>query len=235
MNLNTIISAVKHNNLISHSNRLRTHLNDTARDMQTTNLEEKVVRFNERFAKASDAGRGLILKEMDRVMKVLDQEEHNTLTIQDPPSMQGRRTFGKGGKRLQTGAEIAEKELQREQQTTTLSRPAKATLRPNITRSSNQPTNQPTIPIIDLTSPLPTRTTRIPFVMTFSASGAVVRGPEMNKSTATAHHALVTSSDKQTSADIAAEPPNFEQRDIRKRSFNQDELVQPRKKFARRK
>src|SRR5438045_8049130 len=47
-------------------------------------------------------------------MRLLDREECNIVAIQDPPQLRGRRrTFGQGGPRQLTQAEIAEKELER--------------------------------------------------------------------------------------------------------------------------
>lgn len=48
-------------------------------------------------------------------MDVLDQEQRNVNIIQDPPSMRSCRTYKRGGKRLSTGAKIADKELRDQQ------------------------------------------------------------------------------------------------------------------------
>ena len=62
-----------------------------------------------------------MLQEIDREMHLLDQEEKRIANIQDPPQMRGpRRTFGQGGTRRLTQAEIAEKELERSDRGTTL-------------------------------------------------------------------------------------------------------------------
>ena len=109
--LDDIARSVNNNNLISHSDHLRAHLNDTARNTQTVQLEEKVIALNQHFEKASDAVRARVLQEIQHGMDILDQEQRNVNIIQDPPSMRGRRTYGHGGKRRSTGAEIADKEL----------------------------------------------------------------------------------------------------------------------------
>ena len=85
--LDDITRSTNNNNSISHSDHLRTHLNDRARNTQTVHLEEKVIALNQRFEKASDAVRARALQEVQCGMDILDQEQRNVNTIQDPPSM----------------------------------------------------------------------------------------------------------------------------------------------------
>lgn len=53
--------------------------------------------------------------DMNHYETVLAREEENSIRIQDPPEMLGRRgrTFGRGGSRRLTGGEIAENDLRR--------------------------------------------------------------------------------------------------------------------------
>lgn len=115
--LNDIVSAVNSNNSISHSDHLKTQLNDAARNQQNIHLEEKFIQFNQSFKNASDSARAHILQELEHGIHRLNQEECNIINIQDPPMMQGRRTYRRGGKRLQTRAQIADKELLQQQKT----------------------------------------------------------------------------------------------------------------------
>ena len=53
----------------------------------TVHLEEKVIALNQHFEKASDAVHARVLQEVQCGMDILDQEQRNVNTIQDPPSM----------------------------------------------------------------------------------------------------------------------------------------------------
>ena len=53
-----------------------------------------------------------MFREINRELDILDKEEYNIANVLDPPEMRGRRTFGRGGQRQLTAAEIIEKELQ---------------------------------------------------------------------------------------------------------------------------
>jgi hypothetical protein len=175
--LDDIARSTNNNNLISHSDRVRTHLNDTARNMQTVQLEEKVIALNQGFEKTSDAVRARILQEVQCVINILDQEQRNVNTIRDPPSMRGRRTYGRGGKRLPTGAEIADKELRDQQKLVEKEARSKQILIRPI-QSGNTQTNRPANPPMTDFINIPPVTPNQPFVMTFDASGAIVRSSQ---------------------------------------------------------
>ena len=115
LRLDDVARAVQSNNAIDYSEHVRSTLNDAARNTQALSLEEKLLEFNNRFNVASDAVRARMLQEIDRGMHMLTREEYNIARIQDPPEMEGRRwrTFGKGGPRRLTAAEIVENELKR--------------------------------------------------------------------------------------------------------------------------
>jgi histidine ammonia-lyase len=112
---NDIAQLINANDLISHSDHLRTYLNDTARRSQTMQLEEKIINLNQHFQNTSNAVRARYLQEFQHGIDLLKQEQQKVNIIQDPPSMRCRRTYGRGGKRLPTGAEIVDKELQDQQ------------------------------------------------------------------------------------------------------------------------
>lgn len=99
------------NDLVDRTALLRNQLNDAARATQTVHLEEQFVELRQRYVNASDAVRASVLRDLQRGIETLDKEQHNIDNIQDPPSMRGRRTYGRGRSRLQTGAEVADKEL----------------------------------------------------------------------------------------------------------------------------
>jgi len=92
-----------------------TQLNQVAWDNQTVRLEEGLARIQQGFQAANDAVRGQLLMDINRYEMSLAREEQSTSQIQDPQDVRGNRrgrTFGQGGRRLPTGGEIAEKELQ---------------------------------------------------------------------------------------------------------------------------
>ena len=214
--LDDITRSTNNNNSISHSDHLRTHLNDRARNTQTVHLEEKVIALNQHFKKASDAVRTHILQEVQRGMDFLDQEQRNVDTIQDPPSMRGRRTYGRGGKRLATGAEIADKELQDQQKLAEKeARDKQVLMRP--IQSGNTQTNRPqNTPMIDpINIPLiPSQ----PFVMTFNASGVVVRSSPWNR-----QRGFVTDS----------QPTSPVNQQLKRPGAYHEQLMEPCKKRAR--
>src|SRR5436190_13343345 len=107
--LDDISRASLSNNAVTYSERLNSQLNDAARHSQTIAFEDRFLKYTDRFQRAPDDVRANILHELDRELNMLDKEQSD---IQDPPEMRGRRTFGKGGPRRLTAAEIAEKELQ---------------------------------------------------------------------------------------------------------------------------
>ena len=90
-------------------------LNHVVWNDQTVRLEEGITRIQERFRGANDAVRGQLLMNMDRYEMSLGREGRNISQIRDPEGTRGRhgRTFGRGGQRLPTGGEVAEKGLQR--------------------------------------------------------------------------------------------------------------------------
>src|SRR5271167_1402618 len=106
-----------------------------------------------------------MLHEFERGLLVAEKEEYNIARVRDPQEMSGkRRTFGKGGKRRLTAAEIAEKKLERDDEQSVPSE----------------------IPIADLTSPfiilpqpqLPSVQSSAgsgPFAMAFSHSSQVIQ------------------------------------------------------------
>jgi hypothetical protein len=98
LRLDDVARAVQSNNAIDYSERVRSTLNDAARNTQALSLEGKLLEFNNRFNIASDAVRARMLQEIDCGMYMLTREEQNIARIQDPPEMEDRRrcTFGKG-------------------------------------------------------------------------------------------------------------------------------------------
>ena len=120
------------------------------------------MRYHERFDNATDSVRAQMLHEIDSELNMLERECE---PVQDPPEMHGRRrTYGQGGSRRQTAAEIVERALQLNDRQT-------------LTNRVQQPS--PASEIVDLTSfptmPQRPRQSLGPVVMTFSSSGAIVR------------------------------------------------------------
>ena len=122
------------------------------RQRQSLDLESKLVEMMERFPKAPDAVKAALLKDIDLKLETMDKAA--TSTNQDPPQFKGPRTYGKGGRRIRTAAEFAEKELEKND------RIGKRSMHHRV---------------VDLTSPKPVQPRSTPFVMTFSASGNVIQ------------------------------------------------------------
>ena len=192
LNIDDVAHAVESNNAIDYSERLRSTLNDAVRNGQTLSLEEKLLEFNSRFNVASDAVRARMLQEVDHGMHMLTREEQNIARIQDPPEMRGRRgrTFGKGGSRRCTAAEIVEKELKRSdrgaprpQQQSTESEALIIDLTSSSAASQQRPgpsilTTAPQQSSGPFTAHIASQRPGTPFIMTFSASGTVIRSPQ---------------------------------------------------------
>ena len=107
--LDAIGFATQTANALSFSERPNVHLNDEVRLSQTITLEQRFSQIEEQFASATDTERHQMLADLNAQ---LDQQEfRSSTTILDPPEMNGRRIFGRGGARRLMAAEIAEKEL----------------------------------------------------------------------------------------------------------------------------
>jgi len=113
ISINEITRASQANRSIMHEEYLNEELNYRARVSQTINFEEKVSQYLETYRTAASPVRSRIYHELDRQSTMLKREQRYIINLQDPPEMAARRTFGKGGQRLLTAAERAEKKLKR--------------------------------------------------------------------------------------------------------------------------
>jgi hypothetical protein len=166
MTLEAIASASQINNAISFSERLNVHLNDEVRLSQTITLEQRFSQIEEQFASATDAERHRMLADLNAQLD--HQEYYSSTMILDPPESNGRRTFGRGGTRRLTAAEIAEKELRRNDRNVPRA--------PQAAMATNPFTSTSEIPVIDLTTPMSSpQRPRGPVFMSFSSSGALIR------------------------------------------------------------
>lgn len=268
ISLDDISRASRSNNATTFIERFNVQSNNSVRISQTISLEERMMQYHERFDKATDSVRARMLHEIDNELNMLDKECE---PVEDPPEMHGRRrTYGQGGSRRQTAAEIAERELQQNDKQTS-------------TRRIQQQSLVSEIEIVDLTS-LPSTPQRPqqssgPVVMTFSSSGAVIRQshPATNRSAVSALQTrtqpitgISASQEQELDPDIilleswtaenihseaqahnnapgnASRPssysqinlppqtsPSRPQRQYKRRSIYQGELVQPRKRVRR--
>ena len=142
------------------------HLNDEVRLSQTITFEQRFSQIEEQFASATDAEQHRMLVELNTQ---LDQQANRSSTaILDPPKLNGRRIFGRGGTHRRTAAEIVERELQRNDRDVPRALQTATVAPPTETTSE--------IPIIDLTTltALPQRS-RGPVLISFLRSGAVVQ------------------------------------------------------------
>ena len=111
ISLRDIEHASQSNNTISFIDRLRGQLNNMERKKLSLDLEAKLAQIIERFPKASDAVKTALLKDIDLELEMLDTAAIST--VQDPPEFKGWWIYGKGGPWKLTAAEIAEKELEK--------------------------------------------------------------------------------------------------------------------------
>jgi len=166
LHLDDVNRAVQSYNAIDYSERIRLTLSNVVRNTQEISLEEKLLEFRERFTTASEIIRARMLQEMDRGISMLIQEEQNINRIQDPPELSGRRryTFGKGGPRRSTAAEIVEKELHKRDK--------------EASRPQQHPERASTTPQQASDALTTSQRPGTPFIMTFSASGTIIRSPQ---------------------------------------------------------
>jgi hypothetical protein len=167
-----ITRASQSNDRISYSERLNSHLNNTALDSQRINLEQQLHRLLETFDQAPEHLRSDALRNIELQLTQLDKFIH--IHVQDPPELTGRRTFGRGGPRRLTAAENAEQQFHRQD------------------KMPRQSPAQSHIPTVDLTSPqrsltlfqysgelqhssAPMQHRTGPVITTFSRTGAIVR------------------------------------------------------------
>ena len=187
-----ITHASQSNDGISYSERLNSHLNNITLDSQRINLEQQLHRLLETFDQAPEHLRSDALHNIELQLVQLDKLIH--IHVQDPPELTGRRTFGRGGPRRLTAAEIAEQQLHRQDKT------------------PRQQSAQSHIPIVDLTSPqhpltlsqrpgvsqhspAPLQRRIGPVITTFSRTGAVVRSSAAQASKSTINAAQTAESD----------------------------------------
>lgn len=147
------------------------HLNDEVRQSQIITLEQRFLQIEEQFSSATDAERHRMLADLNTQ---LDQQEYrSSAAILDPPELNGRRTFGRGGTRRLTAAEIAEKQLRRNDRDVSRAQQAAT--------AANLATDIPEIPIIDLITPsVSPQQPRGPVLMSFSSSGALIRSSNIS-------------------------------------------------------
>ncbi len=122
-----------------------------------------MLQFNEQFDNAPDIVRNRMLGGLNAQLAL--EEHRSTAAIRDPPEMNGRRRrmFGRGGTRRLTGAEIAEKELQRNDKLP-------------VTKESSVMS----VAAIDLTIPTISPQRSGPIFMSFSRSGAMIRRSDIS-------------------------------------------------------
>jgi hypothetical protein len=226
-------------NLNSSIGDFNVQLNHVVWNDQTVRLEEGINRIQEQFRGANDAVRGQLLMDMDRYEMSLGREERNISQIQDPEGTRRRgRTFGRGGQRLPTGGEVAEKGLQRYD-----SQSHRRFQRNPVNRTVDQASPKAEIivlnaPIHNRTSTLiPSRQTAMPsvFQSEFPYSRVVVDPVDqtlnVNESSDEEIVVLeVQSVENYPSPNVASRPI----RQMKRPSLFQGELLQPRKRMERR-
>jgi hypothetical protein len=222
LTIDDVTHAIQSNNAIDYTERLRTSLNDKVRASQGLSLENKLLEFNSRFNVASDIVRSRMLQEVDRGMDILTQEEQNIARIQDPAQIKGQRgrTFGKGGPRKRTAAEIAEKELKRNDRR-----------RPPRTKQSSQ--SEPRI--IDITSSFTTSQQR--FGVEMSSSTLPISMPQDPNITNPDEIQVLPSPPNTHSNTHSNQSPSQTRRHVKRSAHFQPEIkvVQPNKRVRKEK
>jgi hypothetical protein len=196
ISIDEIARASQANHSIMHEEYLNEDLNYQARVSQTINFEEKISQYLETYKTAASPVRSKMYHELDREFTMLEKEQLYITNLQDPPEMTARRTFGRGGRRLLTAAERAEKELKHndkehnKQSTTSANEVVDLTIDFN-SSSQNTPPCSMNSNLQHITprsinsfskqsnslifSPRPFIVSQ-PLIMTFSRSGQVIRG-----------------------------------------------------------
>ena len=264
---NITVDAITHasqsNSAVTYSERLNSDLNDAADRCQTINLEEKLAEYTKCFSVAPDAVKAKMLQEINRELDMLAREERYIADVQDPPEMiNRRRTYGKGGPRRLTAAEIVEKEMKRNDKQGASQRSPITIV--DLTSPSNtprRPSQQPSTSIVPAT----------PFIMTFSQSGKVIRSsnrptmdvsssqqntdpeiiivdswttedaqatPNIHSNVSTSNQIRHTNNQISTSSSNVELPPQISplrpKHQCKRKSIYQGELIQPRKHIYRR-
>ena len=223
-------------------------LNDAAHISQDIDFEEKMARYHLDYRNSSDAVKARMHQEINRELDLLAKQKQYHGNIQDPPKMTAqRRTFGVGGPRRLTGAEIAEKELERND------KEALNQIQPQPLRSAPTTLQQP----FALSAP---------FVMTFNRFGQVVqssqpavrpttqinvKGPKVNvvaldSSLPTETHIDVASKSMEIRSKVTQMVPSVSDveisshtsssrsnRQVKRKLIYQGDLVQPLKRIKR--
>lgn len=97
ISLDDITHASQSGSTMNYAERLNIQLNKNIDVAQNLLLDEKLMEYGRRFREANSAVKGKMLQEVDRFLKILDQEVWNHIEIQDPSDVGARRTFGKRG------------------------------------------------------------------------------------------------------------------------------------------
>lgn len=114
ISIGDIEHASQTNDAAAHFEGFNRQLNNASQRRQELLFEAKLAEFNELYRQSRSAtARNHIYHELIREVDILKQEERRENEVQDPPEMTGPRTFGKGGPRRKTGAELVMKELKR--------------------------------------------------------------------------------------------------------------------------
>jgi hypothetical protein len=77
-------------------------------------FEDKPAQIIEEYQGANDAVKGKTLDEISRGVNMIRNEKRRHEEVQDPPEIQGICTFGRGGLRKKTAAELAVAQLEKE-------------------------------------------------------------------------------------------------------------------------
>lgn len=138
-------------------------INEASRLAQTHLFEDKLAQMLEEYRDANSAVKGKILDEISRGVNMIRNEKHRHEELQDPPEIQGNRTFGRGGLRKKTAAELAVARLEKEDRL------------PSRENHIIGASSAPQIPIMDLTSTPSTpnciQQNSRPVIATISSSG----------------------------------------------------------------
>ena len=114
-------------------------INDTFRRQQIILFEEKVAQMVEQYQTADSAVQGKIYDEINHGFEMIEREKRRLEEVQDPPEMRGRCTFGKGGKRRRTAAELTIARLEKND-------------KPIRSETQSTSSSASVIPIVDLTN-----------------------------------------------------------------------------------
>src|SRR5579859_4193618 len=105
--LHEIAQASQINNAAAFSPGNNHQINEASRCERTHLFEDKLTQMLDQYRSAGSVVQGTIINVINDGIELIRREKRQHEEVQDPPEIQGNRTYGRGGPRKRTGAELA--------------------------------------------------------------------------------------------------------------------------------